>query len=417
MARPLSPKVIAAGAIGNVLEWYDFAIYGYFAAMIGRTFFPHQDPVAQLLSTFGIFAIGFVVRPIGGALMGHIGDRFGRRAALTISVAAMAVPTFLIGILPGYHSLGVMAPVLLTVLRIIQGLSVGGECTTSIVFMVERAPPGRRGLIGAVSAASATCGMMLGSASGAALSLAMPAESLDAWGWRLPFLLGLLVGVVGYFLRRDIVEAPRQWTSRRSPLGETVRHHMPLLLRLIALSALNSIGFFVVFVYIVTWLQRNGVRPAQALTVNTISMVSQVVMMFAMAWLSDRVGRRPLGLAAAALSFVAALPLFWLMHHNDPGLILLGQLGFTLVLGMSWGVLPAILVEATPADVRCTIIALGFNITMGIIGGVTPLAATWLVARTHQDLSPAFLIMAAAAISFLSLLSFSESYRKEVAVT
>ena len=154
MARPLSPKVIAAGAIGNVLEWYDFAIYGYFAAMIGRTFFPHQDPVAQLLSTFGIFAIGFVVRPIGGALMGHIGDRFGRRAALTISVAAMAVPTFLIGILPGYQSLGVMAPVLLTVLRIIQGLSVGGECTTSIVFMVERAPPGRRGLIGAVSAAS-----------------------------------------------------------------------------------------------------------------------------------------------------------------------------------------------------------------------------------------------------------------------
>jgi MHS family proline/betaine transporter-like MFS transporter len=416
MGRPLSPKVIAAGAIGNVLEWYDFAIYGYFAAMIGRTFFPHQDPVAQLLSTFGIFAIGFVVRPVGGALMGHIGDRFGRRAALTVSVAAMAVPTFLIGVLPGYQSLGVMAPILLTVLRVIQGLSVGGECTTSIVFMVERAPPGRRGLIGAVSAASATCGMMLGSASGAALSLAMSAEALDAWGWRMPFLLGLLVGVVGYFLRRDIVEAPRQWTSRRSPLGETVRNHMPLLLRLIALSALNSVGFFVVFVYIVSWLQRNGVPPAQALTVNTISMVSQVLMMFAMAWLSDRVGRRPLALGAAALSFVAALPLFWLMHHNDPSLILVGQLGFTLALGMSWGVLPAILVEATPADVRCTIIALGFNITMGIIGGVTPLVATWLVARTHQDLSPAFLIMAAAAVSFLALLSFAESYRKEVTV-
>jgi MHS family proline/betaine transporter-like MFS transporter len=189
-----------------------------------------------------------------------------------------------------------------------------------------------------------------------------------------------------------------------------------LLLRLISLSALNSIGFFVVFVYIVTWLQRNGVPPARALAINTISMVAQVLMMFAMAWLSDRIGRRPLGLAAAAIAFVAALPLFWLMHHDNAAFILVGQLGFVLALGMSWGVLPAILVEATPPGVRCTLIALGFNITMGLIGGVTPLAATWLVARTHEDLSPAFLIMAAAAVSFLSMLSFRESYRNRLAV-
>ncbi len=417
MDRPLTRKVIAAGAVGNVLEWYDFAIYGYFAAVIGRTFFPHEDPVAQLLAAFGIFAIGFVVRPVGGALMGHIGDRYGRRAALTISVTAMAVPTFLIGILPGYQTLGVMAPVLLTVLRVIQGLSVGGECTTSIVFMVERAPPGRRGVVGAISCASATCGMMLGSAMGAVLSLAMSTEALDDWGWRIPFLLGLLVGVAGYFLRRDIVEAPRQWTSRHLPLVEAVLDHTPLLLRLIALSALNSIGFFVVFIYIVTWLQRNGVPPARALGINTISMAGEVLVMFAIAWWSDRIGRRPLGLAAAALAFIGALPLFWLMHHDSSALIFIGQLGFVLALGMSWGVLPSILVESTPPAVRCTLIALGFNITMGVIGGVTPLVATWLVARTHQDLSPAFLIMAAAAISFLSLLTFEESYKKTVATT
>ena len=150
MPVPLSRKVMAAGAIGNVLEWYDFAIYGFFAATIGRTFFPHEDPVAQLLAAFGILAIGFVVRPLGGALIGHIGDRFGRRTALTVSVAAMAVPTFLIGLLPGYQMIGIAAPILLTVLRVVQGLSVGGECTTSIVFMVERASEGRRGLIGAV---------------------------------------------------------------------------------------------------------------------------------------------------------------------------------------------------------------------------------------------------------------------------
>src|SRR6195256_1975440 len=135
-------RVIAAGMIGNVLEWYDFAIYGYFAASIGRHFFPHEDPVAQLLSAFGVFAIGYLMRPIGGAIVGHIGDRFGRRAALTFSVTAMAIPTFLIGLLPGYQTIGLLAPIGLTVLRIVQGLSVGGEYTSSMVFLVEQAPQG-----------------------------------------------------------------------------------------------------------------------------------------------------------------------------------------------------------------------------------------------------------------------------------
>jgi MFS transporter, MHS family, proline/betaine transporter len=144
-------RIIAAGVIGNVLEWYDFAIYGYFAAAIGRQFFPHEDPVAQLLSAFGVFALGYLMRPIGGALFGHIGDQFGRRAALTLSVAAMAIPTFLIGLLPGYATLGLWAPVALTLLRMTQGFSVGGEFTSSVVFLVERAPEGRRGLMGALA--------------------------------------------------------------------------------------------------------------------------------------------------------------------------------------------------------------------------------------------------------------------------
>jgi len=159
-------RMSAAGAIGNVLEWYDFAVYGYFAASIGHAFFPQQDKVAQILAAFGVFAVGFLMRPIGGAVFGHIGDRFGRRAALTASVAAMAVPTFLIGVLPGYDVLGLMAPVLLTLLRMMQGLSVGGEYTTSIVFLVERAKPERRGLIGAVADLGSVTGILAGSATG-----------------------------------------------------------------------------------------------------------------------------------------------------------------------------------------------------------------------------------------------------------
>src|SRR5882757_6856077 len=180
-------RVIAAGLIGNVLEWYDFAIYGYFATAIGRHFFPHEDAVAQLLSTFGVFALGYLARPVGGVIIGHIGDRFGRRAALTFSVAAMAIPTFLIGVLPGYETLGVAAPILLTFLRMIQGLSVGGEYTTSIVFMVEHARPDQRGLIGAMAGCGAVGGILAGSATGAVLAAAMPSEMLEAWGWRIPF--------------------------------------------------------------------------------------------------------------------------------------------------------------------------------------------------------------------------------------
>ena len=178
MSSPSTTRIVLAGAIGNVLEWYDFAVYGYFAAAIGRAFFPKEDPVAQVLSAFGIFAVGYVMRPIGGAVVGHIGDHYGRRAALSFSVLAMAIPTFLVGVLPGYVTLGLMAPIALTALRMVQGMSVGGEYTTSIIFMVEQAPEGRRGLIGAMACCGAAGGILLGSATGAILANLMSAAAL-----------------------------------------------------------------------------------------------------------------------------------------------------------------------------------------------------------------------------------------------
>lgn len=410
-----SAKLIAAGAIGNVLEWYDFAVYGYFASVIGRTFFPGEDPVAQLLSAYGIFAVGFVARPLGGMVVGHIGDRHGRRAALTLSVAAMALPTCLIGLLPGYQTLGIAAPILLTVLRLIQGLSVGGETTTSIVFLVEHAPERRRAVMATVSCGGATVGIMMGSAAGAVLSSVLSPEALHSWGWRIPFVLGLLVAVAGYFIRRDMVEEPRT-APARLPLVEAVHGHGLLIARLFGMSVLNACGFFVMFVYIVTWLQEDGVDAGRALEINTVNMVLQVLMMFATAWLSDRIGRKPLMLTATALCFAYALPLLWLMHHLSPGLIFIGQFGFTLLLGTTWGVQPALMVESTPPGVRCTMIAIAFNLAMGLVGGLSPLAATWLVAVTRHALSPAYLVMAAAAVTFLSVLSFGESYRSKLAI-
>jgi MHS family proline/betaine transporter-like MFS transporter len=397
MSKPRPTRLMAAGAIGNLLEWYDFAVYGYFAAAIGRAFFPEQDKVAQVLAAFGIFAVGFMMRPVGGALFGHVGDRFGRSTALTLSVAAMAVPTFLIGVLPGYDVLGLAAPALLTLLRMMQGLSVGGEYTTSIVFLVEHARPGRRGVVGAVSGLGAVSGILLGSATGAILESLMPAQAVEEWGWRIPFWIGLFVGAAGLVLRRGFGEEAKADTrkrpAQRPSLIATVSRHWRVLAYLAGISVFGAVGFYLMFVYIVSWLQfADGIAPAQALTINTISMALLIPAEVGMAALSDRLGRRPMLLAVTGLAVAAAWPLFWLMHGHEQWMILAGQLGFVLLVGGYYGCLPAFMVETVAIEVRCTAIALGYNVTLGLIGGVSPLAATWLVHRTGDDFSPAFMI-------------------------
>src|SRR5215470_5670198 len=201
--RPVR-RLVIAGIAGNVMEWYDFAVYGYFAQTIGQHFFPSKDPIAYLIAAFGVFAAGFLVRPFGGLVFGHIGDRIGRKAALTLSAMAMAVPTFLIGILPDYAQIGVAASALIVILRLAQGLSVGGEYTTSVVFLVEHAAPDRRGLMGSWGVFGSVAGILLGSAVGALLTSVLSPEAVYAWGWRVPFLLGLAVGFFGLYIRRRI---------------------------------------------------------------------------------------------------------------------------------------------------------------------------------------------------------------------
>jgi MHS family proline/betaine transporter-like MFS transporter len=407
-----SLRVIAAGMIGNVLEWYDFAIYGYFATAIGRQFFPHQDPVAQLLLTFGVFALGYLMRPVGGVLIGHIGDRFGRRAALTLSVAAMAIPTFLIGLVPSHASIGVLAPIALTLLRMVQGLSVGGEYTSSMVFLVEHAPDGRRGLMGALTSCGACGGILLGSAVGASFAATMSTASLEAWGWRIPFLLGLAVGIAGYFLRRHVLEIVPVESRKRAPIVETLHDHLPVVLRFAGLSVFNAVGFYVSFVYLVSWLQTaDHIAPARALEINSFSMAALLPVMIITGLLTDRFGRKPFLLLACLLGFVGAVPLFWLLSHPSGIFAQLGQLGFVLIVGIYCGAQPAIMVETAPLRVRCTAVALGYNISLGVIGGLTPLVATWLVSRTGDEIAPAFVIMAAAAVTFATLLQFRETYR------
>jgi MHS family proline/betaine transporter-like MFS transporter len=363
-----------------------------------------------------VFAVGYLMRPVGGALIGHIGDRFGRRAALTFSVVAMAIPTFLIGLLPGYATIGLAAPVALTLLRMVQGLSVGGEYTSSMVFLVEHAPERRRGLMGALASCGATAGILLGSAVGAGFAATMSSAALEAWGWRIPFLLGLVVGIAGYVLRRHVPETLPTERRQRAPIVETLRDHWWVVLGIAGLSAFFAAGFYVTFVYLVSWLQTaDGIAPARALEINSFSMAVVLPITIAAGWLSDRTGRKPFLLLATILGFVAALPLWWMMHHPSAELAQLGQLGLVLIVGLFVGALPAAMVEWAPLSVRCTVVALGYNVTLGVIGGLTPLVAAWLVERTGDELAPAFLIMATAVISFLVILRMPETYRARFA--
>ena len=411
-------RAIIAGVVGNVMEWYDFSVYGYFATNIGRHFFPAHDAVSSLIAAFGVFAAGFLMRPLGSLLFGHIGDKMGRKVALTASVALMAIPTFLIGALPTYQQIGATASVLLVVMRLLQGLSVGGEYTISSIFLVEHSAAGRRGFFGSFAEVGACSGVLLGSALSGLVTTVLDRAMVDSWGWRIPFLIGVTVGIVGLCIRRHVIEgsAP-QGTQRKtaSPVREAFTEWRTIL-RLIGLGAVGAVGFYMSFVYVTTYLRQiDHVAQSTALDINTISMVVLLLLLAPVGALSDRCGRKPFLLVATGGMLLMAWPLFWMLHHKAPFVILLGQIGFAVLSACFWGTIPATMVELVPERVRCTVLSLGYNTGMAILGGLTPMVAVYTIKRSQYDLSPAFLLMAAAAVSVIVVIGLRETYKMPLA--
>jgi MHS family proline/betaine transporter-like MFS transporter len=422
-AEPFGPssqqRAIIAGIAGNVMEWYDFAVYGYFATVIGRNFFPAQDAASSLIAAFGVFAAGFLMRPLGSLIFGHIGDKLGRKLALTTSVMVMAVPTFLIGILPTYQQIGLLAPVLLVLLRLVQGLSVGGEYTTSSIFLVERAEAGHRGFLGSFVPLGATGGVLLGSAVGAAVTTALNQAAVNSWGWRLAFLLGLVVGGIGFAIRRQLADdraAPGGMPPAAAPVRDAFRTQWRTILRVVGLNAAGAVAYYMTFVYVTTYLRQiDFIAASKALDINTIAVLALMLAIVPMGRLSDRIGRRPVLLAATGGLFVLALPLFWMLHHTNPAILLIGQIGFAVLNAAYWGPSTATMVELVPGHIRCTVMSIGYNLGLAILGGATPMVAVYVVHRSNDDLSPAFVIMAVAAVSFLVILGLRESNKATLA--
>ena len=311
---------VIAGVAGNVLEWYDFALFGFFAQQIGTHFFPAHNPTASLLAAFGTFAAGFVMRPLGGALFGWVGDKFGRKQALLWSVMAMAFPSFFIGVLPSTETIGIAAPILLLTFRLMQGLAVGGEYGASTVFLVEGAEPGRRGWMGSWGPVGAFTGTLLGSAAGAIVNAVLSPEEVLAWGWRIPFILGIGVGLGGIAIRRYYIERVPHQAPSRSPLVEALQSYWLTTLHLVALVAGLAVGFYMTFVYAATWLAQVAHVPARtALGINTLAMALSLVASLAAGALSDRIGRRPVLVAWGAALALLAYPLDVAHGHREDG--------------------------------------------------------------------------------------------------
>ena len=395
-------RVIFAGLIGNVMEWYDFAVYGYFATVIGRQFFPSDNPSVSLIAAFGAFAAGFLVRPLGGLIFGRIGDLVGRQRAMMLSVMAMAIPTVLIGLLPTYEAIGVAAPLLIVLMRIIQGLSVGGEYTSSLVFLVEHAKPNHRARTAIWGVWGATAGILLGSAVGAAISNVMSPEQLDAWGWRIPFLMGAVVAFTGYLVRHGI-HAPVMTAGSDRPVRDTFGKHRLDVLRVALLNVGVGVGFYSAFVYCVTYIQTVDHLPERiALDLNTSCMLVLLAVLPVSAWMSDRFGRKPLLISGSAVLAIGAVPFFHLIHTAEPFWIFVGECGFVLGIGLLSGGVAAGNVELMPHAIRCTGLAFAYNASLGLLGGTTPLISTWLIAKTGDPISPAFWVAAAGLTSLLT---------------
>lgn len=398
-------KIIAAGIIGNIIEYYDFALIGFLAVMMGHLFFPSDNPFLSLLGSFGAFAAGMIMRPIGAAIFGHIGDRVGRRFALMSSLVLMALPTFLIGFLPTYAQIGILAPILLVLLRMIQGLSVGGEYASSIVYLVEQSSPGRQNLYGSFVSVGAKIGMALGSGLCGGLLWYLGEDAMGQWGWRVPFMLSILIAMAGIYLRRGLSDDYQPKEEKMIPIVAIFRHHRKEFGQFLVVASVIWMFYYTLFIYLPVWLEHSvGLSKAQAGQINTFSIVLGVVFIPLMAMLADKIGSIRVMKIAALATAAAIFPLLYVMMHGG----FLGALVATSVMVVLLCAYQAPIFAATVQGIehhgfRASFTALILGSAAGIVGGMTPALMTSLVEFSSDPYSPAYLIAISSLIAWSML--------------
>jgi MHS family proline/betaine transporter-like MFS transporter len=407
--RQSAGRTALAGLIGNVLEWFDFAVYGYFASDIGSQFFPRSNPTAQQLLTFTVFAIGYAARPVGSIVLGPVGDRIGRKALLTLSIAVMGAATLGIGLLPTYAQIGLIAPILLMFLRLVQGFSVGAEFTGSMVYTTELSTPERRGLISSSTAAGTTMGFILGSGSAWLVNTLLGGGDAVSWRWRIPFIASVLLCGLGWTLRAGLHESAEgaKASAARPPLFASLAADWLPMLRTFGIISVINAAYYLTFTYVAE--RRAHLGGASYLLANTISLFVVLGAKVLGGWLSDRVGRRRLSLLVTAGLIVFIYPALQVMLTGSATAFTAAQMVLAVPIGMAFGLQGAMVVELFPLRTRVTSMSLAYSLTLALTGGTTPLISAWLIDVVGQQLAPAYYIMILGIIGVLLMLPMPET--------
>jgi MHS family proline/betaine transporter-like MFS transporter len=405
-------RAVSAAVIGNVLEWYDFSVYAFVAVIIARKFFPSDNEVSALLATFLAYGLGFVARPLGGIILGRVGDTHGRKTALLITIALMAIGTVLVGILPTYAAIGVAAPLLLVVARLMQGFSAGGEWGSSTAYIVEWAPADKRGLYGSFQQMSVVAGLLLGSGIAALMNTIFTPDQMDAWGWRVPFLLGGILGPIGLWMRRTIDETPAYAQARAVPAPTApTESGLVMAARAFGFTIVWTVCFYILLSYMPTYTQKYvKLSASAALWANTIGLLVLMLGIPLMGILSDRIGRKPLLLACCIAFVVLPYPIFsFLVSGASFAQLVAVQVLFAILISCFSGAGPAAIAEMFPTRLRSTWMTSGYALAVAIFGGFAPAISVYLIDKFNSPLAHTFYLIAAAVVSTIVIAMMRET--------
>ncbi len=417
-------KAITAAALGNAMEWFDFGVYGFVAATVGKVFFPDASPAVQTIAALATFSVPFLVRPLGGVFFGAMGDKFGRQKVLSLTIIIMAASTFCIGLIPGYATIGLWAPVLLLLCKLAQGFSVGGEYTGAAIFVAEYSPDRRRGFLGSWLDFGSIAGFVLGAGLVVILGAAMSEASFLSWGWRIPFFLAAPLGLIGLYLRHAAEETPA-FTERLKrteqedkdalkerptvPIVEIVRKHPRSLAICIGMVLVTNVTYYMLLTYMPTYLSKTlGYTEDHGALIIIAVMVGMLFVQPLVGFLSDRVGRRPFLAIGSALVLFLSWPAFHLIAGGHTVGIFFGLLILAIGLNCLVGIMAATLPALFPTRIRYSALAISFNISV-IIAGLTPTITAWLVEATGNIYMPAYYLMIAAMAGLVTTVFLKET--------
>lgn len=406
-------KVILAGTVGNAIEWFDWTIYATFAVFFAKQFFPSDDPTASLLATFAIFAVGFFMRPLGGIVLGIFSDHYGRKAALAVTIIMMAGGSLMIGLSPTYESIGIFAPIILVLARLLQGLSLGGEFASAATYLSEMAPKHKRGFYSSFMFFSSAIGILMASGLAWALTSALTETQMSEYGWRIPFILGAIGGLVGMWIRKSVPdsEMTHKKESVKNPLAVLIKRHPKETLRIVGISILTTFAFYIFVVYVPTYaIKVLGAEPQTAFAANTVGLIIFILCQPVFGWLSDKIGRKPQLIVFAAGYLVFFYPIIKWMDGTFASILLVELFGLVLY-ALYTAIGPAVMSEQFPTEVRAVGIGAPYNLMVALLGGTTPYVLTWLQSIGKQDYFY-FMVLVGALLTLITFIKMPETAGK-----